>query len=529
MNVPLTPLRCLDRALDLFGDQIGIICGQKTFTYTQFGERCQRLADALPGMGVERGDRVALLSFNTHRLLEAYYGVVQAHAVVMPLNVRLSPQELVTIVNHSGAKVFCFESEFQPIVEHLQRQCFGVQRWVGLDENHALADLSYEELIDMGRPERARIFDYDENSAAELFYTSGSTGTPKGVILTHRNLYLHAMALLSICNTLERMVDLHTIPLFHANGWGRPQLSPLIGSKQVMVRRFDPELVFRLIQEQRATDMSLVPTMANMLLNAPNRERYDLSSLRRLMLGGAAASPELIARLEKAFACMVFAGYGLTETTPVLTTGRDKPSVTYADDAERWKFRSRAGWPIPGCRIRVVDFHGHDVPRDGTAIGEVVAQGDAIMDGYYREPEATADVMREGWFHTGDMAVWDETGSIHIVDRKKEIIISGGENISSIEVERAIMRHEDVLECAVVAAPDQQWGEVPAAIVVLKPGSALNEESLTAFLEQYLGRFKMPRVVEFTTEALPKTGTGKIRKMVLKERFWAGRDRKVQG
>lgn len=529
MNVPLTPLRCLERAEDQFGPHVGVVCGAKTFTYAQFADRCRRLATALPGIGVEKGDRVAFLSFNTHRLLEGYYGVVQAHGIVMPLNVRLSPQELIGILNHSGARALCFENDFLPLVEHLKQHCRGVQRWVGLEEKNALADLAYEELIEAGRAERARIFDYDENAAAELFYTSGSTGTPKGVLLTHRNLYLHALMLLSAFPGQEKVVDLHTIPLFHANGWGRPQFATMMGFRQVMVRRFDPATVFGLIEEHRATDMSLVPTMANMLLNAPDRGKHDLSSLRRIMLGGAAASPELIDRLEEAFRCQAFAGYGLTETCPVLTTGLFRSTVSLEDPQVRRVYRSRAGWPLPGCVVRVVDLYGADVPRDGTSIGEVVAQGDNIMEGYYKEPQATADVIRDGWFHTGDMAVWDESGSIHIVDRKKEIIISGGENISSIEVERAIMMHESVLECAVVAAPDEQWGEVPAAFVVPKPGSGLNAEELRAFLEQRLGKFKLPRILEFTTESLPKTGTGKIRKMVLKERFWAGREKRVQG
>jgi fatty-acyl-CoA synthase len=512
-----------------FGQRVGVICGDQRFTYAQFGARCQRLASSLPSLGVAPGDRVALLSFNTHRLLESYYGVVQAHAIVMPLNVRLSPQEFIGILNHSGAKVLCFENDFLPLVEHLRAQCPAIEHWVGLDGKNALASVAYEDLIEGGSPEEADIFAYDENAPAELFYTSGSTGTPKGVVLTHRNLFVHALMAMSLLDPTQEIVDLYTIPLFHANGWGRPQLSTMLGSKQVMVRRFEPRLVFRLIEEHGATDMGLVPTMANMLLQAPERTEYQLGSLRRILLGGAAASPELVARLESAFGCMAFAGYGLTETSPLVTTGILKPGLLIPDEETGRTYRSRAGWPAPGCRVRVVDIYGKDVPRDGKTIGEIVAQGDQIMDGYFREPDATAAVIHDHWFHTGDMAVWDETGGLQIVDRKKEIIISGGENISSIEVERAIMRHEGVLECAVVAAPDDQWGEVPAAIVVPKPDFDLSEAALLEFLQNYLGKFKLPRKIEFTTEQLPKTGTGKIRKNILKERFWAGREKRVQG
>jgi fatty-acyl-CoA synthase len=303
----------------------------------------------------------------------------------------------------------------------------------------------------------------------------------------------------------------------------------MLGVKQVMVRRFEPTFVFKMIQEHRATDMSLVPTMANALLNAPDLGDYDLSSMRNVMLGGAASSPELVARLEKALKCDVYGGYGLTETAPVLTSSRTKPGLDYATDEERWRRRAMAGWPIPGVEVRVVDPNMKDVPRDMQTIGEVVAMGDHIMQGYYREPEVTASVMSGPWFHTGDMAVWDEEGFIHIVDRKKEIIISGGENISSLEVEKAIFAHPDVYECAVVAAPHEKWGEVPVAVVVRKPGSELTSEELMEFLQERLGKFKLPRVIEFSDEQLPKTGTGKIRKLILRERFWAGKEKRVQG
>jgi fatty-acyl-CoA synthase len=528
MFVPLTPIRCLHRAIDLFGHKIGVICGDKRFTYSEFGERCERLATALTADGVLPGDRVAYLSFNTHKLLEGYFGVVQARAIVMPLNVRLSPVELVHILNHSGARMLLFESDFAPLVEKLRSACPAIDRYVALDGEPACANLVYDDLLAKGHPEHADIFGIDEGSIAELFYTSGSTGTPKGVSLSHRTLYLHALSVATVGKDIETAVDLHTIPLFHANGWGRPQCSTMLGIKQVMVRRFEPSGVCRLIQEHRATDMSLVPTMANALLNTPDLTSYDLSSLRRIMIGGAAASPELIDRMEKAFHCECIAGYGLTETAPVLTSARDK-GIPYRDDADRVRRQAMAGWALPGVTLRVVDLEMNDVPRDMTTIGEVIAMGDHIMEGYFHEPEATAAVMTGPWFHTGDMAVWDDEGYIHIVDRKKEIIISGGENISSLEVEKAIFAHPSVFECAVIAAPDEKWGEVPAAVVVLKPGATLTSEELLEFLQHRLGKFKLPRVIEMSEEPLPKTGTGKIRKLVLKEKFWAGKEKRVQG
>jgi fatty-acyl-CoA synthase len=530
MIVPLTPIRFLYRGVDLYGKKVGIVSGAKRFTYAEFGARSERLAMGLAVHGIRPGDRVAYLSFNNHQLLEGYYGVVMAGAIVMPLNVRLTPAELIGILNHSGARMLIFENDFTPLVQHLRTACASIERYVTIDDKIPVADLTYDELIAAGRAGRVDYFSVDENAIAELFYTSGSTGTPKGVMLSHRTLYVHGLSVATSYNPEEHdTVELHTIPLFHANGWGRPQVAVMLGLKQVMVRRFEPTAVFKLIQQEHATGMALVPTMANALLNAPDLGQYDCSSMRRIMLGGAAASSELVERMEKAFHCQVLAGYGLTETAPVATSAHDKSTVEYKDEADRIHHRSMAGWPLPACEIRVVDADMNDVPRDMQSIGEVVIRGDNVMDGYYKDPEGTAAVMTGAWLHTGDMAVWDDETYIHIVDRKKDIIISGGENISSIEVEKAIFAHPAVFECAVVAAPDVKWGEIPVAFVVVKPGEKLTQEELCAFLDQRIAKFKMPRAIEFVEGSLPKTGTGKIVKRELREKFWAGKDRRVQG
>jgi fatty-acyl-CoA synthase len=523
MIIPLTPIRCLYRAVDLYANKEALICGEFRFTYAQFAKRCERLATAVAGEGIGPGDRVAFLSFNTHRLLEGYYGVVMANAVVMPLNVRLTPVELVNILNHSGARILFYENDFAAMTAAIHKSCPAIEKLVNLDNGE------YEALLERGRPEPVDFMTVDENAIAELFYTSGSTGTPKGVMLAHRTLYLHALSVLATFIKEDSGIELHTIPLFHANGWGRPQSSTMAGQKQVMVRRFEPAGVMRLIQEERATSMSLVPTMANALINCHDLGKYDTSSLREIHVGGAASSPELIAALERAFKCEVAAGYGLTETCPVASDARKKGTLVYANDGDRYRRQSMAGWSIPGCEIRVVDAHMRNVPRDGQSVGEVVIRGDNVMDGYFKEPQATAAVMSGAWFHSGDMAVWDEHSYIHIVDRKKDIIISGGENISSLEVEKAISAHEAVLENCVVAAPDPRWGEVPVAFVVLKPGASLDEVGLVEFLEQRLGKFKLPRAFLFRSEPLPKTGTGKILKRELREQFWQGKEKRVQG
>ncbi|MEO8371073.1 MAG: AMP-binding protein, partial [Candidatus Solibacter sp.] len=399
MHVPLTPIRALYRAVDLYAKKVGVVCGDLRFTYAEFGERVERLAFGLLSEGVVPGDRVAFISFNTHQLLEGYFGAPLVRAIAMPLNVRLTAAELTAILNHAEPRIVVYEPDFAPLVEQLRQACPGVQTWVD-------SGAAYEELLSRGRIQRPDVFTFDEREIAELFYTSGSTGTPKGVMLSHRTLYLHMLGVSATFYNDDTMVELHTIPLFHANGWGRPQCATLHGLKQIMVRRFDPALVLRLIEQEGATSMSLVPTMANALLNCPDIGKYNLSSLRQIHLGGAASSPELIARMEAVFPCIVMAGYGLTETAPVATSARDKSTIPFANDDDRLSHRAMAGWPLPGCEVRVVDLQMNDVPRDMEAFGEVVMRGDNIMDGYYKEPQATAAVMTNGWLHTGDMAVW---------------------------------------------------------------------------------------------------------------------------
>ncbi len=529
MHLPLTPIRCLYRGVDLYGHKEGVVSGERRFTYAQFGERCERLAAGLRSLGVKPGDRVAYLSYNTNQLLEGYYGPALTQAVVMPLNVRLTPAELTQILNHSGASVLIFENEFAPLVEAFRKDCPGIKTYVVTEGAVPQAHLTYEELLQKGRIDRPDWTTFDENAIAELFYTSGSTGTPKGVSLAHRTLYVHALNILASYPNHDTDVDLHTIPLFHANGWGAAQTATMTGRKQIMVRRFEPTFVLRTIQEERATHMALVPVMGNALLNSPDLGKFDTSSLTHIIMGGAASSPELIDRLEKAFRCNVFVGYGLTETCPMVSQSRVKATVTFKDEADRLFHRSTAGWPGVGVEVRVVDSMMKDVPRDGKTMGEIIVRSDNVMDGYFREEKATEAVMTDGWFHTGDMAVWDDETNMHIVDRKKDIIISGGENISSIEVEKAIFAHPAVFECAVVGAPDEKWGEIPVATVVLKPGEHLTTEELTAFLEQRLARFKLPRMIHFSTQPLPKTGTGKILKREIRDTLWQGKARMVQG
>ena len=531
MQLPLTPLRFLERAQRLYGEKTGVICGAERLTFSRLFERCRRLAGALIGMGLKPGERVALLSYNCHRLLEAYYGVLQAKGVLLPLNIRLAPAEIAFILKDSEARFLFLDPDFLPLVEEIRPPLPDETRFFLLEPAEPapgwVGPLAYDQLLAQARPAPFDFLEVDENSIAELFYTSGTSGDPKGVMLSHRTVYLHALNVLAIQPMDDRTVQLHTIPLFHANGWGASHTVMAVGGTHVMIRKFDPRQVCQLAQAEKVTSFSMVPTMATALANYQDLARYDLRSLDWVLLGGAAASQELIRAVEEKLGCKCYCGYGLTETSPVLTFSFLKGSQLAFDPQEQLRLQAMTGRPIVGVELRVVDEAGQDVPRDGRTVGEIIARGDGVMEGYWRRPEETRAAFRDGWFLTGDMAVWDAEGSLLIVDRKKEIIISGGENISSLEVEKALGSHPGVYECAVISVPDEMWGEVPKAFVVLRETSAAAEEELTAFLQARLAKFKIPRSFEFVS-ALPKGGTGKILKKVLRERYWAGRAKRVQ-
>jgi len=525
MNIPLTPIRFLRYAEQQFPRRTAIVCGKERFTYSQFAERVSRLGGALRKAGVQPGDRVAFLSTNCHRLLEAYYGVLDAGAVLLPLNIRLAPQELAYILNDSGARVLFLQRHFIELVESFRSRLSTVKDFYALDgsaEEEWLIEQNYEALISSASPLRTNIMDVDENSLAELFYTSGTSAEPKGVMLTHRNIYLHALNAGLALHTDYDAVELHTIPLFHANGWGVAHFLTLLGGKHVMMQRFDPVEVFRLIEAERANYCSLVPAMAIVLVNCPERPKYDLSSLRRITIGGAASSPTLVREVEEKMGCTCFSGYGLTETSPVLSISPMKQGICWEGE-QRFVGQAMTGYAIPGVELRVVDANDQDVPRDGHAIGEIVARSDGVLQGYWQQPEASAEALRGGWLHTGDMATWNEDGYILIVDRKKDIIVSGGENVSSLEVEKILASHPAVLEAAVIPVPDRMWGEVPKALVVLKPAMQAGEIEIIEHCRSLLAHYKCPHSVEFL-ESLPKTGTGKILKRDLRKKYWQGRE-----
>jgi fatty-acyl-CoA synthase len=523
LNVPLTPLRFLRYAEEQFPRRLAVVCGTERFSYSEFASRIAHFAGALRALGVQPGDRVAFLSTNCHSLLEAYYAVIEAGAILLPLNVRLAPPELAYILNDSGSKLLFLQEMFLPVVESFRSSLNTVEAFYLTDaapQAPWLAPQTHKDLLSMAPPLRRDIMSVDENSLAELFYTSGTSANPKGVALTHRNIYLHAFQACMALRPERDHVELHTIPLFHANGWGAAHYITFIGGTHVMVPKFDPAEIFRLIQKERVQTCSLVPTMATALVNCPERVNYDLTSLRRIMLGGAASSPTIVREVEEKLGCTCLAGYGLTETSPVATLSSVKPDL-YLSERERIEMQAMTGYAIPGVELRVVDANDRDVPRDGKSIGEILVRGDNVMDSYWKQPESTKEVLRGGWLHTGDMAVWNSDNYLLILDRKKDIIVSGGENISSLEVEKALIAHPSVLECAVIPVPDQKWGEVPHALVVLKPGAQATDAELIEFCRTRIAHYKCPHTVEFVAE-LPKTGTGKILKRDIRKKYWSG-------
>ena len=498
MEVPLTPLDLLTRARRLFPDRVGVVDGDVRRTYAHFAERCDRLAFALRDeLGIRPGDRVAWLCGNTGELLEAYFGVLLAGAVLLPLNIRLAPAESRFVLDDAGASVL-FRHPDQPDVGHGVRQ--------------VVVGPGYEELLARQPSAPFPLPAVDEHAPAELFYTSGSTGSPKGVLLTHRALYLHAVHSALTSGISGDDVIVHTIPLFHVNGWGTPHFLTGLGGVHVMLPRFDPGEVLRLVEAERATRLFVVPAMMRAILDHPDVGRRDLSSLRQASIGGAPTSPDMLAEVEERLGCTCICGYGMTESSPTLTRSLDKPGE--APSAAR---RATTGLPIVGVDVRVLDDDDVEVPWDGVTAGEVCARSNHVMAGYWNRPLETEAALRGGWLRTGDIAVVAPDGYLTLVDRKKDLIISGGENVSTVEVEHAIAAHPAGHEVAVVGVPDERWGEVPKAWVALRPGWDVTEAELVAFTRERLAGFKTPKSVVFVAE-LPHGGTGKVMKHDLRSR-----------
>ncbi len=523
---PLTPLTFLERSARVFPERTAVRYGTQRWSYAAFAARVQRLAGALHSAGVQPGDRVAFLCPNTPPLLEAHYAVPLLGAILVAINTRLNSDEIRYILEHSEAKILCVDSELAHLVAPFQGQLASLKTIVTIVDTQAavpgqeLEGPNYEAWLASVEPFLAS----DAPAIAEtdtitINYTSGTTGRPKGVMYSHRGAYLNALGEVLELGLTSSSIYLWTLPMFHCNGWCFPWAVVSVGGCQICLRRFDPELIVQLISAERVSHFCAAPTMLIMLLNHPALANLRLDHPLHIVTAAAPPSPTVLQAVE-ALGAKITHVYGLTETYGPHSICEWHPAWDELPPSERARLKARQGVPyIHAVEMRVVDEQMNDVPADAQTLGEVIMRGNNLMQGYYRQPEATAEAFRGGWFHSGDVAVMHPDGYIELRDRKKDIIISGGENISTIEVEQTIYQHPDVLEVAVVARPDELWGEVPVAFVTLKAGARLTEAELIAFCRERMAHYKCPKAVQFGE--LPKTSTGKIQKFRLREQLMA--------
>jgi fatty-acyl-CoA synthase len=530
---PLTPVVFLERTLRVFPGRTAVVHGELGWTWARFAEEVGRMAGALARAGVESGDRVAILAPNTPAHLVSKFAAPLLRAPLVSINTRLSPREVEYILRHSGAKVLLVDPELAPGIDPIREGIDTLERVVEIEDGIVPArtrEASWARFCD-GAPvlpiRNPLGADGDERTLLSINYTSGTTGMPKGVMYTHRGAYLNALGQAQSMGLSRDSVFLWTLPMFHCNGWCMPWALTAAGGAHVCLRRIDPPEVFRLIEEHRVTNFNGAPTVLLMLASDPAAEGVRFDPPIRVCTGGAPPSPTLLERMEK-LGVRVTHLYGLTETYGPHVLCEMQAEWDDLDAEGRARVMSRQGVPYPfSTYLRVVGEDMKDVPADAETMGEVVMRGNNVMRGYYDDPEATANAFRGGWFHSGDVGVLHADGYIELRDRSKDIIISGGENISTIEVENVVYRHPGVQEVAIVAIPHEKWGEVPKAFVTPKPGASPTEQEIIDFARERLAHFKCPKAVEFCE--LPKTSTGKIQKFKLREKEWAGREKRIQG
>jgi acyl-CoA synthetase (AMP-forming)/AMP-acid ligase II len=524
MEVQMLITDFLDRAVRIYPDRIGVVDGSQRFTYRQLKERVDRLSNALLDLGLERGDRVCMLSPNSHFFLESFYATAQIGIVLVPLNYRLLAADHEYILNHAGVCAVLVDWEYTPVIDAIRDRLPGVRHWiVAQDEGRAPEGwTSWNDLLEAASAQAPALPDIGENEMVSINYTSGTTSRPKGVMLTHRNCYLNAYNMIVHLGMRHEDVELWTLPMFHCNGWGGVYALTALGGTHVILRTIDAETIFRLIAEEAVTFACMAPAVLRTILDYPDKDRFEIRTTPRFTVAGAPPPAAFIERLEKEMGWEFIQIYGLTETAPLLTISRPDDNT----EKEDWARRSRAGVAGIGVDLTVLGEDGKPVAKDGEAIGEICARSNVVFAGYYEQPEQTAEAIRDGYFHTGDLAVWDEVENIHVVDRKKDVIISGGENISTPEVEDCLYQNPAVLECAVIGVPHEKWGETPVALVVLREEEAASESDLIAFCRENMAHFKCPTVVRFVEE-LPRTATGKLQKFKLREAFWGDADRRI--
>ncbi|MFB5663193.1 long-chain-fatty-acid--CoA ligase [Alteribacillus sp. HJP-4] len=522
MYVPLVLSEFLDRAVRLYGEKTAVIDGEISVTYRDLNSRVNQLSHGLKALTIEKGDKIAYLTPNSLEMLEGFYGVFQLGAVMTPLNTRLKAEDYEFILNHSESRVLIVDSDLfelvEPVLSNLETvETVIVTRAENLEDKY----VNYEEWLSSYPETPFERAELDEMDIASLLYTSGTTGNPKGVLLTHRSNYLHALTTMHHLRVNDRDKLLHVLPMFHVNGWGSPFYYTANGCTQIMQSRVEPESIFQNLKEHNITISHMAPTVLNILLEyfAENRDSIEIVQDMRIVIAGSAPPPAFVTKVEKELNWEFIQVYGMTEISPLITISTIRSQHETLSEEEKHFIKAKAGYPMIGSNVRVATEDGVDIPYDNSTVGEIIVRTNNAMEGYFKNPEATSSSIRNGWLHTGDMAVIDENGYIEIVDRKKDVIISGGENVSSIEVESCLYDHEGVVEAAVVAAPHEKWGEVPHAFVVKREGRDITEEELITYVRDRLAHFKAPKSVSFI-EALPKTASGKIQKVQLRKDLW---------
>lgn len=512
----------LKRAAQVNRHGIATIDGDRKQTWQEFEQRVAKLAGALRGLGLEPGGRAAILSFNSDHYLEYFFAVSWAGGIIVPLNYRLAPSELAYLLNDSGAQILIVDAAHAEMLPAFTADAITLRHviYVGAgDPPSGLID--HAVLVEAAPP--ARDAGRGGNDIAGIFYTGGTTGVSKGVMLTHTNLISNAMVTLLNMYEDKPWTYLHSAPMFHIADCQWNIGVTLHAGTHVFMPKFVPEEMLRIIEHHRITHCALVPTMLNMLCNVEGREKYDVLSLRGMNYGGSPMAPALIAKARQAFPhCRFFQGYGQTETAPNVSMLPDRyhdPDGPFADKI------ASAGQPVFTVEVKIVDIDDQSVPS-GT-VGEIAVRGPNVMAGYWNKPEVSELALRNGWMHTGDLGYLDDDGFLYVVDRTKDMIISGGENIYSVEVEKIVYQHPGVAMCAVIAIPDEKWGEAVHAVVVPRAGYSITGEDIIAYCRQYIAGYKCPRSIEIRHEPLPMSGAGKILKRELRAPYWEGKGRAV--
>ncbi len=497
-------------------------------TYEQFSQRVFRLAHFLKAQGLGPGDRLAILHYNCHIFLETYYASVLIGAILVPLNYRLSSNEIDFILKDSGTNLLIAHSDFFPKIESLEALHASLKTllWINSTEQTRPFGSDYEQALGSSSPEPVLDWGPGDDLPAQIYYTSGTTGRPKGVMLSHKNDYLHALGTIAELQLTDSDVWIHVAPLFHlADAWATWAVT-WVGGTHVLVKEFVPQAVLETMVGEKVTITNMIPTMLNMLINHPDFSRYSFPHLRVLLSGGAPIAPEVVRKIMQGFGCDYIQTYGMTETSPYLTLSLLKEHLKQLPPEEKFNFKAKTGREFIGVSLKVVRENGQEVRPDDREVGEIIVQGDTITRGYWRLPEETDKAIKNGWLHTGDLAVIDEEGYVNIVDRKKDMILSGGENVYSTEVENVLYQFPKILEVAVFGVPDEKWGEAVHAAVVLKENQQATEAEIILFCKEHLASYKAPKSITFL-DHLPRTGSGKIFKKTLRDPFWKGHKKKV--